>query len=252
MFKNALIVVIVARKEIRDHLRDTRSLVASAFYALMGPLVVGMVSLAVRGEKSGAVLGGMLSVFALVAVFVGGMNVAIDSIAGERERRSLLPLLMNPLPRLDVVIGKWLAIAVFAAAGLLLNLAGFAILLKTPPPALAAFAVTLIPLAAFAAALELVISTWCANVKEAHTYLSLAIFLPMGAGMFLVFFPHMASALALIPVAGQQFVIDAITKSGQLPLLAFSAVTLTTLASAAALLAIAAKLLERDDVVYGG
>jgi sodium transport system permease protein len=249
MFSNA---VIVARKEIRDHLRDTRSLIASAFYALMGPLVVGMVSLAVRGEKSSDVLAGMLSVFALVAVFVGGMNVAIDSIAGERERRSLLPLLMNPLPRRDVVVGKWLSIAVFAAAGVVLNLAGFGILLKSPPQALAALALTLIPLTAFAAALELVISTWSTNVKEAHTYLSLAIFLPMGAGMFLVFFPHMASTLLFIPVAGQQFVMDTIAKSGQLPLLALFTVTLTTAASAAALLAIAAKLLERDDVVYGG
>lgn len=82
--------LVIARKEIRDHLRDTRSMVSSAFYALMGPLVVGMVSLAVKGKNSSDVLLGMLSVFALVAAFVGGMNVAIDAIAGERERRSLL------------------------------------------------------------------------------------------------------------------------------------------------------------------
>ena len=119
MFSHAL---IVARKEIRDHLRDTRSLVSSAFYALMGPLVVGMVSIAVRGEKSSAVLLSMASVFVLVATFVGGMNIAMDSIAGERERRSLLPLLMNPLLRRDVVLGKWLAISSFALTGVMLNL----------------------------------------------------------------------------------------------------------------------------------
>ena len=124
MFSHAL---IVARKEIRDHLRDTRSLVSSAFYALMGPLVVGMVSIAVRGEKSSAVLLSMASVFVLVATFVGGMNIAMDSIAGERERRSLLPLLMNPLLRRDVVLGKWLAISSFALTGVMLNLLGFAI-----------------------------------------------------------------------------------------------------------------------------
>src|ERR1700690_822695 len=123
--------LIVARKEIRDHLRDTRSLVSSAFYALMGPLVVGMVSIAVhgavRGEKSSAALLSMMSVFALVATFVGGMNVAMDAIAGERERRSLLPLLMNPVRRREIVLGKWLAVALFSFAGLILNLAGFAI-----------------------------------------------------------------------------------------------------------------------------
>ena len=243
--------LIVARKEIRDHLRDTRSLVSSLFYALMGPLVVGMVAIAMRGEKASQVLLSMMSVFALVAAFVGGMNVAIDSIAGERERRSLLPLLMNPLLRRDVIIGKWMAISVFAIAGLALNLAGFALVLKLSLAQALIASLTLIPLAGFAAALELLISTWCGNIKEAHTYLSMVIFLPMGLGMFLVFFPQMAKAWLFLPVAGQQLLMELILKGGQLPMVAFTSVTLTTLATAAALLRTAARLLHRDDVVYG-
>ena len=243
--------LIVARKEIRDHLRDTRSLVSSLFYALMGPLVVGMVAIAMRGEKASEVVLSMMSVFALVAAFVGGMNVAIDSIAGERERRSLLPLLMNPLLRRDVIIGKWMAISVFAIAGLALNLAGFALVLKLSLAQALIASLTLIPLAGFAAALELLISTWCGNIKEAHTYLSMVIFLPMGLGMFLVFFPQMAKAWLFLPVAGQQLLMESILKGGQLPLVAFTSVTLTTLATAAALLRTAARLLHRDDVVYG-
>jgi len=243
--------LIVARKEIRDHLRDTRSLVSSLFYALMGPLVVGMVAIAMRGGKASEVVLSMMSVFALVAAFVGGMNVAIDSIAGERERRSLLPLLMNPLLRRDVIIGKWMAISVFAIAGLALNLAGFALVLKLSLAQALIASLTLIPLAGFAAALELLISTWCGNIKEAHTYLSMVIFLPMGLGMFLVFFPQMAKAWLFLPVAGQQLLMELILKGGQLPMVAFTSVTLTTLATAAALLRTAARLLHRDDVVYG-
>ena len=243
--------LIVARKEIRDHLRDTRSLVSSLFYALMGPLVVGMVAIAMRGEKASQVVLSMMSVFALVAAFVGGMNVAIDSIAGERERRSLFPLLMNPLLRRDVIIGKWMAISVFAIAGLALNLAGFALVLKLSLAQALIASLTLIPLAGFAAALELLISTWCGNIKEAHTYLSMVIFLPMGLGMFLVFFPQMAKAWLFLPVAGQQLLMELILKGGQLPMVAFTSVTLTTLATAAALLRTAARLLHRDDVVYG-
>ncbi len=244
--------LIVARKEIRDHLRDTRSLVSSAFYALMGPLVVGMVSIAVRGEKSSALLLSMASVFALVATFVGGMNVAMDSIAGERERRSLLPLLMNPILRRDVVLGKWLAISFFALAGVMLNLLGFAIVVGFSFTILIAVTLTLIPLVLFAAAVELLISTWCRNVKEAHTYLSLIVFLPMAIGMFLVFFPHMASAWLWLPVAGQQLLIDLLTKGAPVSLLSSLAVSVVTAASAAALLLAAAKLLHRDEFVYGG
>src|ERR1039458_3641612 len=51
----------------------------------------------------------MMSVFTLVAAFVGGMNVAMDTVAGERERQSLLPLLMNRVRRREIVVGKWRA-----------------------------------------------------------------------------------------------------------------------------------------------
>ncbi len=96
---------VVARKEITDSLRDARSVISSLLFALMGPLVVGLVSLApgVKGS-SGSPLVGLMSVFTLVAAFAGGMNVAMDTVAGERERQSLLPLLLNAVHRRSVVV----------------------------------------------------------------------------------------------------------------------------------------------------
>ena len=116
----------IAAKEIRDHLRDRRSLVSAAMFSLMGPAVILLVSQSPAAGKGGpAVLLGMMSVFTLVSSFTGGMYLAMDSTAGERERGSLVPLLLNPVSRLDLVIGKWLAASAFALAGLALNLAGF-------------------------------------------------------------------------------------------------------------------------------
>jgi hypothetical protein len=161
---NATLAVarVVARKEIVDGLRDFRSVLSSVLYALMGPLVVGLVSLGgVAGTKPGSsaiVLASMMSVFTLVAAFVGGMNVAMDTIAGERERRSLLPLLLNPVGRLDVVLGKWLAVSLFAIGGFTLNLLGSAVILASSgmhmdawPRLLAAIFFGLLPLPLFAA-----------------------------------------------------------------------------------------------------
>ena len=54
--------------------------------------------------------------FIIMAGFVGGMQIATDSTAGERERGSLEPLLVNPAPRLVFVGGKWLAAALAAMA----------------------------------------------------------------------------------------------------------------------------------------
>ena len=118
--------VIVARKELVDHLRDTRSLLSTSLQALMGPAVVLLVSFsgAMRREASPTLLLSMMSVFALVTAFAGGMNVAMDSTAGERERRSLVPLLMNPVSRRDVVLGKWIATSLFAAGALAINITG--------------------------------------------------------------------------------------------------------------------------------
>ena len=125
MLKTAL---IVARKETIDSVRDFRAVISSLFYALMGPLVVGLVAATDAGSNS-AVLTGMMSVFTLVAAFVGGMNIAMDTVAGERERKSLLPLLLNPVRRFDILLGKWIAVSLFALAGLLIDLAGFAAVL---------------------------------------------------------------------------------------------------------------------------
>lgn len=119
------LALVVARKEIRDHLRDVRSLVSAAMMSLIGPFVVGIVSMSdrVRSQSDGVMLG-MLSVFALVSSFVGAIDIAMDATAGERERRSLLPLLLNPIPASEVIVGKWIAVTIFALVTLGLNALG--------------------------------------------------------------------------------------------------------------------------------
>jgi sodium transport system permease protein len=54
---------------------------------------------------------GMLPFFVIMAVLYGALNAGLDTTAGERERGSLEPLLMNPAPRLALVLGKWGAVA---------------------------------------------------------------------------------------------------------------------------------------------
>lgn len=234
---------VIGRKELMDALRDSRSLVSSVFYSLMGPAVVLLVSLAKPGASD--VLTGMASIFIAVSAFSGGMNLAMDTVAGERERRSLLPLLLNPVIRTDVVIGKWLAVSAFSCAGLILNVVAFSFVLYKP--AMLLRLPILLSLAPFAAALEVLISTWCRSVKEAHTYLSFLIFLPMIAGIFAVFVPGALENWGwLMPVLGQQMVLTGRMMWWQMGVL-FGATTL----SAGLILLAAGNRLKRDDVVYG-
>jgi sodium transport system permease protein len=253
--------LVVARKEAIDSLRDTRSVISSLMYALMGPAVIFMVSMAVRmAVGKDAVLIGMMSIFTLVAAFVGGMNVAMDTVAGERERQSLLPLLMNPVRRREIVFGKWLAVGLFSLAGLILNLAGFALVFAGAGMHLPAgllrlwLAVTagVLPLALLAASLQLLISTVCRAAKEAQTYLSMLVFLPMGLGMFQVFFPAAARGwFAFVPVMGQQLQLERWLKGGAAPFGPAAALGCFTGALALLILELAANRLHRDEIVYG-
>jgi sodium transport system permease protein len=257
-------VIVIARKEIVDHSREMRAVGASAMHLLMGPLVILVISFSRAmspGAKSAAVLAGMMSIFVLVAAFVGGMNIAMDVMAGERERQSLLPLLMNPVSRLTVIVGKWLAISLFSVLGVASTLASFAIVcearrLPTPlfhRPALLCWAVLgMIPLAFLAAALQLAISTACRTAKEAHTYLSLLIFIPMGIAMFLLFLPgKLGPWVDFVPVAGQQAIAELGMTTGHWPFAQALTLALATAWLTSIIVIVAGKMLERDSIVYG-
>lgn len=251
MFEQAL---VIARKEVVDHLREVRSLLASVMHLLMGPVLISLVLFSLRHAPHARivpVIGGMAAIFLLVSVFTGGMNIAMDLVAGERERRSLLPLLLTPVSRSSIVMGKWLAITMFAVSGASLTFAALIVpfhMAAIPWPSLLRAGLALVPLAAFAAALQLTISTFCRTVKEAQTYLSLLIFLPMGIAMFMVFVaPASATWLNCLPILGQQALLMDSPR--------ISLVTPTLLVSTAWCAGMAlqytATLLARDEIVYG-
>ena len=62
-------------------------------------------------QSRAAQLSAMLPFFVLMAVIYGALHAALDTTAGERERGSLEPLLMNPAARWSLVAGKWGAVA---------------------------------------------------------------------------------------------------------------------------------------------
>jgi sodium transport system permease protein len=118
--------------------------------------------------------------FVLMAVLYGALHAALDTTAGERERGSLEPLLMNPVPPLALVLGKWAAVAVLAMLVALLSCASFLPgqwLLRSETLAAmfrfgiaegAMFLALLVPLAAALSALLMAIAIRCRSVKEAQ------------------------------------------------------------------------------------
>jgi len=135
-----------------------------------------LASSAVRGAQFTA----MLPFFVLMAVLYGALNAALDSTAGERERGSLEPLLMNPAPRSALVAGKWGAVACvgmliavlscfsFIPAQWLLRSDTLAALFQYGPREVLLFLVVLLPFAAAIAAMLMAVAIRCRTHKEAQ------------------------------------------------------------------------------------
>jgi len=246
----------VALKEIRDHGRDRRSLMSAALYSFMGPAVILLVAQSSAASEGGApLLLSMMSVFALVSAFTGGMFLALDATAGERERGSLVPLLLNPILSLQLVAGKWIAVAVFAVAGLVLNLVGFTAVFEwsriTPPSGTTGpFALWvvcgLLPLALLGAALHILTGAASRTLKDAQARLSIVTLVPMMTGMFLVFFPHTIGRWWFaMPVIGQQALFGEALRGHTVSPLQAGVLALLTLAATTAVVMTASRVMSR-------
>jgi sodium transport system permease protein len=123
---------------------------------------------------------GMLPYFVMMAVLYGALNAALDTTAGERERGSLEPLLMNPASRWAIVIGKWGAVAsvsmLIAVLSSLSFLPGQWLLQSDTLAAMfqyglreaLLFLVVLLPFAAALSALLMAVAIRCKTFKEAQ------------------------------------------------------------------------------------
>ena len=150
-------------------------------------------------QARAAQLTAMLPFFVLMAVLYGALNAALDTTAGERERGSLEPLLMNPASRASLVLGKWGAVAAVAMLIALLSCLSFlpaqallrsetlAAMVRFGLREVALFLALLAPLAAALSALMMAIAIRCKSFKEAQantTVVVLAVSLLPLVGVF--------------------------------------------------------------------
>lgn len=156
---------------------------------VMQPLIVDDIDVSTPSGRSGMLLG-MMSYFFIFALLMGGMYLAIDSTAGERERGSLEPLLALPVTRDQLMLGKIAATCLFMALSLALSLVAFSVALRFmpleslgmtpnfgPQVMLAAFLI-LLPFVLLGAALMTLVASFTKSYREAQTWLSVLLMLP--------------------------------------------------------------------------
>lgn len=147
--------------------------------ALLSPVKVQERDLA-SNQTRAAQFTGMLAFFVLLSVVSGALNAALDTTAGERERGSLEPLLMNPVPPWVLAVGKWGAVAtvsmLIAVLSCISFLPGQWLLRSDTLQAMfqfgwyevALFLVVLLPFAAASSALLMAVAIRCKSFKEAQ------------------------------------------------------------------------------------
>ncbi len=207
----------------------------------------------------------MMPYFIVMVVFMGGMYVIIDTTAGERERGSLEPLLINPASRTEFVLGKLAASLPFAAVTLIFNLVAFALAFNAIPledyigfqlsidiSALLKIFFLALPMILLASALQMIIATYTRSFKEAQTYVGFLPLIPALPGIGLAFLPVKANLLAIaIPTFGQQLLINQIMRSEPISSLHIIVSTLTTISLSILLIVAAVRLYQREQIVFG-
>lgn len=220
----------------------------------------------VKGGKNAGTL--LLSVFmpymlALYAI-TGGISLANDTVAGEKERGTLETLLVSPVPRRQVALGKFLAVAAVALVSSILSVVGFLwpFYVKLPlfkamtqsgislqPSAIAAMFLVQIPLAILGAGILLTISTFARNQKEAQTYLAPVILgVSIAAMMTMLLRAEAPLFWALVPITNAALVLkQALEGVTNLPFVALACAA--SLAYAAAAVLFATRSFQKESIL---
>lgn len=165
----------------------------------------------------------------MFAAFFGGMYLAIDTTSGERERLSLEPLLLNPVSRAQLVMGKLAATVLFSAVSLTLCVAAMAYgltlvpelpggleLSLSPVKALQILVIAL-PVVLLAAASQMLVASFTRSYREAQTYVQFFQMIPMVPSLMQMVSPVDATpATLLTPVLGQCVLISLVGKGRSL------------------------------------
>jgi sodium transport system permease protein len=231
--------------------------------AIAAPIRVEDIEVSSAQQRAARILS-FVPLFILLAAFTGGMQIATDSTAGERERGSLESLLANPVSREAFVVGKWLAAVVFGMVNVVLTAALCAAVLEYMPlqemgvrfrfgphTALGALAAAL-PMAFLASSMQILIASFARSFKEAQSYLGLLIMVPMLPGILTVVYPITSQFwMAPIPMLGQHVLLHDVLGGKEPGVPAFVLAAVSAVAASLVFVFLTTRLFRKEKVIFG-
>jgi sodium transport system permease protein len=225
------------------------------------PISVQEIDVSTPTSRSVLVLN-MMTYLVLLSMLFGGLYLAIDATAGERERGSLEVLLTTPVPRENLVYGKILAAAAYMFISLVLTVSMFAVAMSfvgleqlgitanLGPPAVLSMIACCSPLILFGAAYLSIVSGFAKSYREAQTYLGLVITIPtmplMFAGMLGL---QTKTALMFVPFLSQHLLLTTLVRAEEILPLHVACSAISTLVYGLVLTYVAGRLYRREGLL---
>lgn len=154
-------------------------------------------------KASGQALGMMLPYFITILLFAGAMGIGTDMIAGEKERGTMASLLVAPVKRSSIVLGKVFALMVVSGISSLVYVAGMVICtpfmmdsmtgmdealnLNLGPDQILMLGLLLVAIAFLYSAVVALISVFAKTTKEASSYIMPVYMVVLVVGLLTMF-----------------------------------------------------------------
>ena len=159
----------------------------------------GTYDLATQADTAGTLMSSMMPMLLMIFLFSGCMAAAPESIAGEKERGTIATLLITPLRRRDLALGKICALSIIALLSGLSSTIGTLLSMPTlmqmeggvgaayTPVHYLALCLIILSTVLFIVACISLISAFAKTIKEAQTYVTPLMILAMVVGVTAMF-----------------------------------------------------------------
>lgn len=170
------------------------------------------------GKATGKILGTIIPYLITILIFGGAMGLGVDTIAGEKERGTIANLLISPIKRVDIIMGKIAALAivsVLSAGVYVISFIGSAVVLSKKSGMgemfsrlslnftsvqIVQFVVLLLGLVLLYVGIIGFVSLMAKNIKEAQSFIMPVYIIVMFAGMITMYSGEVTSGSYMIPV----------------------------------------------------
>lgn len=256
-----------SRRRVEEALKAYEQQVGALRLVARGisPLVVRPLAVVDRDQASDVARGAQFLAFLpymlILGAFMGGMYLAIDTTAGERERQSLEPLLATPVARGRIMLGKLSATSAFAIASLFLTLVAFAVMLpqlpltklglkfNLGPSVFLQLLLALAPVVLLASSLQTLIAANAKSYREAQSWLGLFTIIPAIPSMIMMVVPVKAQLwMFAVPLLAQHQAIMRLVRAEGIAPVEWAVLIGSGLAIAGVAAAITARIYHRESL----